>query len=57
MFAEDQAVMRDTDTEKRWPWAILDAQKEKLTRPMPSLFTVHKVCARLTTLLGNSSKS
>ncbi|CAM9160175.1 unnamed protein product [Scytosiphon promiscuus] len=42
MFAEDQAVMRDTDAEKRWPWAILDAQKEMLTRPMPNLFTVHK---------------
>lgn len=35
--------MRDTDREKRWPWAILDAQKEMLTRPMPNLFTVHKV--------------
>lgn len=43
MFAEDEAVMRDTDREKRWPWAILDAQKEMLTRPMPNIFTVHKV--------------
>lgn len=43
MFAEDEAVMRDTGREKRWPWAILDAQKEMLLRPMPNVFTVHKV--------------
>ncbi|CAN0351213.1 unnamed protein product, partial [Ectocarpus sp. 12 AP-2014] len=42
MFAEDEAVMRDTGREKRWPWAILDAQKEMLRRPMPNVFTVHK---------------
>eukprot|EP00903_Cladosiphon_okamuranus_P005503 g5484.t1 len=42
MFAEDEAVMRETEHEKRWPWAILDAQKEMLTRPVPNLFTVHK---------------
>ena len=52
MFAEDEAVMRDTEREKRWPWAILDAQKEMLTRPMPNIFTVHKVgvLARFTPL-------
>lgn len=43
MFAEDEAVVRDTEREKRWPWAILDVQKEMLTRPLPNLFTVHKV--------------
>lgn len=43
MFAEDVALMRDTEAEKRWPWAILDGDKEMLTRPMPSLFTVYKV--------------
>lgn len=43
MFAEDDAVMRDTGREKRWPWAILDDQKEMLLRPMPTMFTVHKV--------------
>lgn len=43
MFAEDEAVMRNTGREKRWPWAILDAQKEMLRRPMPNVFTVHKV--------------
>ncbi|CAM9828579.1 unnamed protein product [Ectocarpus sp. 6 AP-2014] len=42
MFAEDEAVMRNTGREKRWPWAILDAQKEMLRRPMPNIFTVHK---------------
>lgn len=43
MFAEDLALLRDTEPEKRWPWAILDADKEMLTRPMPNLFTVYKV--------------
>lgn len=54
MFAEDEALMRSGEREKRWPWAILDAQKEMLTRPMPQLFNVHKVgeveilyCSRL----------
>lgn len=43
MFAEDEAVVRDTEYESRWPWAILDAEKEMLTRPLPNIFTVHKV--------------
>ena len=43
MFSEDAALMRDDGREKRWPWAILDADKEMLTRPAPELFTVYKV--------------
>lgn len=42
MFAEDVALMRD-EQEKRWPWAILDADKEMLTRQIPDMFTVYKV--------------
>lgn len=42
MFAEDVALMRDEE-EKRWPWAILDADKEMLTRQIPDMFTVYKV--------------
>lgn len=42
MFAEDVALMRN-EQEKRWPWAILDADKEMLTRQIPDMFTVYKV--------------
>lgn len=53
MFAEDEAILRDTRNKKQWPWAILDDQKEMLTRPMPTMFTVHKVRAqRLTQQLN-----
>ena len=43
MFSEDEALLRNTNGDKRWPWAILDSSKEMLLRPAPNLFTVHKV--------------
>lgn len=35
--------MRDNEPERMWPWAILDKEKNMLTRPPPELFDVYKV--------------
>lgn len=43
MFAEDRSLLLDNEPEKLWPWAILDEDKNMLTRPVPTLFTVYKV--------------
>lgn len=43
MFAEDASLMSLDNREKKWPWAILDKDKNMLTRPLPDLFDVYKV--------------
>lgn len=50
MFAEDRSLLRDNEAEKVWPWAILDEDKNMLTRPVPDLFTVYKVRFRVLVL-------